>query len=280
MTITLFTAPTAASHSTTASAAATCAATNECETPFCKLDPAVVAPVAGWGAVPARPAFAAGEVHLWRTRLDGPSASTGEWLRHLSRDERDRANRFRFESDSRRFIAARGFLRVTLGRYLERAPDGLVFAYGAHGKPRLVPDPGEGPWHFNLAHTDTLAVFAVARDRAVGVDAERVRPIAEAVAVAERFFSPRERAWLGATPPEEKAEAFLRIWTRKEACAKAVGRGLEDGLNQLDLAEAADGRPRTFLVPRGTRRAVEGVLVEFDLASDHVAALAVLAAGD
>ena len=64
---------------------------------------------------------------------------------------------------------------------------------------------------------------------AIGFDLE---PVARAVdlAVADRFFSDQEVAWLGAQEELARAEAFLRLWTLKEAFIKATGKGLTQDL--------------------------------------------------
>ncbi len=68
-------------------------------------------------------------------------------------------------------------------------------------------------------------MLAIAR-HGVGVDLEAIRPVPDALMLAERFFAPDEIAALRATPPARTAEVFLRYWTRKEAYVKACGDGL------------------------------------------------------
>jgi len=79
----------------------------------------------------------ANDVHLWQARLDREVREEQGLLESLSKDERARAKGFRFERDRRRFIVARGLLRMLLGRYLGMSPANLRFGYGPHGKPYL-----------------------------------------------------------------------------------------------------------------------------------------------
>jgi 4'-phosphopantetheinyl transferase len=71
-----------------------------------------------------------------------------------------------------------------------------------------------------------MALIAAALDVDVGVDVERIRPMPEYAAVAERFFPPSESAALADSPPELREREFFRRWTRIEAMLKATGEGL------------------------------------------------------
>ncbi len=53
--------------------------------------------------------------------------------------------------------------------------------------------------------------------------------------LAERVCTPAELAYLRAAPAPERRRALVRLWTRKEAFAKAVGRGLELPFETLDV---------------------------------------------
>lgn len=169
-------------------------------------------------------------VDLWIWPLDVEDAERTRLEAHLSDDEVARADRFAFERDRNRFIAARGRLREILARELGRAPAELAFAYSAQDKPSLV----QSRLCFNLSHSEALAALAVSREREVGVDIEAVRPIEEDI--AEQYFSPREVAALRALPNVEQLAAFYRCWTRKEAIVKAIGEGLSHALNSFDVS--------------------------------------------
>src|SRR5262245_37170099 len=77
-------------------------------------------------------------VLVWTAVLDDTAGRRFEQLaRLLSSDESQRARRFRFERDRKRFIVCRGVLREILGTYLGKNPEAIVFSYGPQGKPYL-----------------------------------------------------------------------------------------------------------------------------------------------
>ncbi len=85
--------------------------------------------------------------------------------------------------------------------------DSLALAFSENGKPYFE----NSPIHFNLAHTDAIAVLAIG-DAEVGVDAERTsRKIPEKV---------RERYLQGCDPA-----IALTAWTVREAYGKMTGEG-------------------------------------------------------
>ena len=153
----------------------------------------------------------------------------------LSADERVRAERFYFERDRKRFIVGRGLLRTILGRYLDIKPSRLQFCYQSHGKPVLA-EFGAGKLHFNLSHSQGLALYAVTREQEIGIDIEHVRHIPEADEIVKRFFSARENAVFKALPANQKPQAFFNCWTRKEAYLKAIGDGLACPLDRVEVS--------------------------------------------
>jgi 4'-phosphopantetheinyl transferase len=172
-----------------------------------------------WRAAPADIRLGRGEVHVWLVDLDGdpPAAGRPATLEDaLSADERARASRLRSEPLRRRFVAGRIAMRSILGRYPGvGAPRDLQFAYGPHGRPSLAAR--NGP-HFNFTRSGPLALCAVARTTAVGVDVECVRAIPEAASITRQYFSAREQAALASLdmPPESAVgyQAALAIRAR------------------------------------------------------------------
>jgi 4'-phosphopantetheinyl transferase len=219
--------------------------------------------------------LAAGEVRVWRVELDAEVPAVADYLGDLSADERERAGRFHFERDRCRFVIARGVLRRLLAEALGRAPREVAFRYGRHGKPELAAGQTAARLRFNLAHSDGLALVALAWGREVGVDVERIRPGVDGDTIARRFFSPHEVAALRALPAAVRAQAFFRCWTCKEAYVKALGRGLALGLDRFDVS-LDPAAPAALLAHRGAPEAPSRwTLVDVAAAPGYAAALAV-----
>ena len=188
---------------------------------------------------------AAGEVHVWQAGLAASPEDVARLQAGLSDDERARAARFLFDRHRRRFVVARATLRAMLARYTGRPAASLVFEYGPHGKPALV---GAGDVRFIVAHWDELAVYAVTRGAAVGVDVERLREVHEADRIAERFFSVPERDELRALPEASRSAGFFTCWTRKEAYVKARGEGLAHPLDAFAVSATPSSPARLSAV--------------------------------
>ena len=199
-----------------------------------------------WSPAPASLSLSTGVVHVWRANLAQPPELQATLLRTLNDDERARADRFHFAQHRRRFVVARGFLRALLGRYLRTTPEDVRFAYGPYGKPSLAePDAANG-LRFNASHSHELAVYAFVQDREVGVDVEYVNTEFAGEDIAKHFFSAYEVQALLSLPESERAAAFFRCWTRKEAYIKAIGNGLSHPLDEFDVTLAA-GEPAALL---------------------------------
>ena len=196
------------------------------------------------------------DVQVWRASLEQPPGCLGRLLGTLAPDERQRAERFHFDRDRRRFIAARGTLRAILAGYLGTAPGELQFCYSEYGKPSLSRATAGDRLRFNVSHSHELALFAVTEGRDLGVDLEWIRPDVADEAIAERFFSAEEVRALRALPAELQADAFFNCWTRKEAYIKAIGEGLSMPLSRFVVSLAPGERP-ALLSANGSPNDVE-----------------------
>lgn len=190
----------------------------------------------GWPLVDRAPPLQADEVQVWQVALDSEEhARRLEPL--LAADERDRAARFHFPRDRRRYVIGRGWLRVLLGEYLAIPPTAICLEASPLGKPCLAGEPGSD-LRFNVAHSADVALIAVTRGREIGVDVEGERPDVRWPDLAERFFAPVETAAIQALPEPERRAAFFRCWTRKEAYLKALGLGLHVNLDGFAVTVA------------------------------------------
>ncbi len=189
---------------------------------------------------PSSVTLRADAVHVWFAVLDHAGVEPGRLHQSLSSDERMRAERFHFRRDRDRFIARHGILRVILSHYVHVEASELRFEQGKNGKPVLAETHGKRPVHFNLSHSNGVALFAFSRDRELGVDIENVREMPEMEHIVEQFFSEKEKAFFHALPEDSKRDAFFNVWTRKEALLKALGGGLSLPLDMFDVAPAPD----------------------------------------
>lgn len=197
---------------------------------------------------------------LWLVDLDAVGESLADTL---DADERARAARFVFERDRARFIAAHQALRHVLARRTGRPADALRFETGVFGKPRLLDAPSCA---FSLSHSAGSALIAMSADGEIGVDVEVLRPADDRLALARRHFTASEQQALAATDPASIDAAFLRGWTRKEACLKALGAGLQVPTESFDVGLDPHVRQVTIAAPDGKARViVQSVPCEPDL---------------
>ena len=178
------------------------------------------------------PVLEPGEVHVWHAAVDELALDDTVLRGFLSTDEVDRADRFRFTRDASRFVRRRWFLRRLLAAY--GAESGTTsFPTGPNGKPS---PPATTPIRFNTSSSAGLAVIAVARDVDMGVDVERLRRVDDRELLMAATMRPEEQTGL------QSDEAFLRLWTLKEAYMKALGTGLS--LEPMRITTAPDGPNR------------------------------------
>jgi 4'-phosphopantetheinyl transferase len=215
------------------------------------------------------------EVHVWRAPLDLEKKSLEALERTLSSDERERAQRFFFSRDRRRFISSRGLIRDILRRYLQAEAEELQFSYHVNGKPFLALEFNGKEIDFSLSHSKEVALVAVACGRRIGIDIEFLRRDPSLFKDIEIALSPNEIAMLRSMPENDRHEALLLVWTCKEAYLKGLGTGLLAPLNLLSVLPFS-GVP--VWVETGTASIDDSGnwrLNRLELGNDYVGALAV-----
>lgn len=191
--------------------------------------------------LPVAPPF-----ELWLVRLAQSDEVADTGL--LDAQERERARRFRFERDRRRHVDAHVALRQVLADRTGRSAAALEFEAGAFGKPRVA---GAPRCEFSLSHSDDLALIALADEGEIGVDIERVRALPDLDALARQCLAADELRALEALPTADRAFSFLQTWTRKEACLKALGLGLQIEPASFSVGRATDATQASIATPCG-----------------------------
>jgi 4'-phosphopantetheinyl transferase len=196
-------------------------------------------PATSWDHPRGRYVLPQDEVHVWRTNIDWPADRITQIRQVLSPEEQARADQFHFAVDRMRCIIGRGVLRMLVGHCLGIPPDTLRLGQNRFGKPCLLA--GRAPTlQFNVSHSGELILIALAFERDVGVDVERIRTELATAEIAARYFSPRECRALMGLAADLQSDAFFTCWTRKEAYIKARGDGLALPLDQFDVSFLPD----------------------------------------
>ncbi len=164
----------------------------------------------------------AGIVDVWRIALEPPASTMATLLATL--DDGERAQIAPRGPHGNAWATAHGALRCILAGYLGVTPAVLRFTSGAGGKPQIA---GAHTLEFSLSHSDTLALVAVASDRAVGVDVERLRDDVDIIALTRDFLAGGDAASVNHAPAGLRRKAFFAAWTRHEARLKLRGLGLD-----------------------------------------------------
>ncbi|WP_344840020.1 4'-phosphopantetheinyl transferase family protein [Kribbella ginsengisoli] len=176
------------------------------------------------------------------------------WLKPVARDQRSAAHALLLD------------LAATL--LTDGAP---VLRHDAAGGPHV------DPLAVSLSHSERLVAVVAGLAGPVGIDLEDRyrRPV---TALARRWFTPAELAWMRVQP--EELEAFLHLWTAKEAVGKALGTGLRSGglrrpMPLLTAPAPAGARRGEPLVGGLIASAPHLVLVHLPVAADAVVAVVV-----
>lgn len=185
-------------------------------------------------------------------RTDPDAIDVAQWMHALEQDERERADRFSHAAGRTGYVVARSALRRLLSFYIGVPPGAIALRRTATGKPQLAAatDPA---LHFSVAHSGGVALLSFARVD-VGVDVERIRPVARADRIVSRVFSESMRQRLADIPAGEWLPAFFAAWTQREALVKAVGGVLMATRDPLEFEWPAADEPRVFTVGAGAAR--------------------------
>lgn len=215
-----------------------------------------------------KPHIPTGEIHVWQAMSTVELAA--ELKPAISIEECRRARCFRHSEDAQRYIVARGVLRTVLGHYLNQPSRNVQFRYGQAGKPTLRDDT---TLQFNVSHSGSMVLVAVAVQCEVGVDVERINPAFDFERLATHFYSPSENAALQRFSHEKKRRAFFLTWSRREALLKAKGIGLAALQSEFRLPVLENALPTPLRVV--DREQGDWLVADLPVSVDYVAALAI-----
>jgi phosphopantetheinyl transferase len=154
--------------------------------------------------------------------------------RSLAAVELAYARSLRQPADRMRFVAGRALLRHALTEAVRGTTPPAAWRYreGPHGKPLM--DEGLPQIEFNLSHTADCVAVAVSKAGPVGIDIESTGR-EDCGDVILDVLTAREQEVLARMEPDRRSVEFIRLWTAKEACAKALGLGVAADFCELDI---------------------------------------------
>lgn len=193
----------------------------------------------------------------------------------LTEPERERAGRQRAGRVREQFVVARACLRVLLGAALGSAPSAIAIVEDAHGKPH-TPQGGHQSIAYNLAHSGGWIVIGLRRGGVIGVDLEWMDRETDPLSVAEAAFHPEEVARLASIPDAARQRReFFACWVRREAVAKADGRGLSLPAASMQVPVGAAAWTTVQVESGRPDRDRAYAVCDVDLRADFAAAVAV-----
>ena len=186
------------------------------------------------GGTATQPSAAWSVVHL---DLRPHAAREREAIGWLHTNELSRRDKFRYPGAGRRFTLCRAALRAILSSELDCPNRCLSFGASPFGKPFALMAGHRAPISFNVSHSGNHGLIALSGNRQVGVDIEERAPRRELQGLIETVMGPDEQAKLSSLDEDGRLHLFYRIWTIKEALAKAWGTGLHTDFSGFQVPE-------------------------------------------
>lgn len=119
----------------------------------------------------------------------------------------------------KQYLTCRFILADLLKRYF--SIQSLPMIVADNGRPYFqsadLPD-------FNISHSQSFVVVAIATSGKVGIDIEQHRERKNYLNIAKQFFSEQEYTWL--LEQSNSLNAFWQLWTLRESALKLYGRGV------------------------------------------------------
>ncbi|MGV4988784.1 4'-phosphopantetheinyl transferase family protein [Streptomyces sp. NRAIS4] len=201
----------------------------------------------------------AAPVQLWFCPNEALAPAVADVLstHWLDEQELQTAGRFLFDRDRRQYLVAHALVRRVLALESGIPEAEAVLWRSSRGRPFLrkpvdgLPRGGR-ELDFNLSHADGYNLLGVVRHHRIGVDVERLDRGDRGYDVIVESFAPEEIAWVAeAAPGRDRDRRTLRLWTLKEAYAKARGLGLGLAFDSFAFTLGRDRGVLAFRPPDG-----------------------------
>ena len=149
----------------------------------------------------------------------------------VSSYRKEKVDKLKFEKDKWLSLGSEFLLMKGLNE-LKFDYSKIKLDFGPNNKPYLKNTTQE--LFFNLSHSEEMAMCIIA-DSEVGCDIQKITIDKDIMAIADRFFHPKEIEKIRSAKKENQIELFYRIWVLKESYIKATGEGLQTPLNEFQI---------------------------------------------
>jgi 4'-phosphopantetheinyl transferase len=191
-------------------------------------------------SVPAIDSLKLSDIHVWHATLSLTPEALADAARLLPKAEREKTGLVASVAQRARLTLSRAWVRAILSGYLERPAPELTIRRSGRGKPIVVVDADQTGLFFSVSHSGEHMLVAVTRADDVGIDLERLTRIVEPERIAVRFYSRPECEALLSLEPAMRADAFFRVWVRKEAVVKALGMGITAAFEMFSVSQGRE----------------------------------------
>ncbi len=150
----------------------------------------------------------------------------------LSEEEKANASSFKMNYHRKGYILSHVILRLLLSKYTGTPPELIKIHKNKYGKPYIK---SHKLIKFNISHSKEKLAIAVASFE-IGIDIEYVNPNFDIDEILDITLSENEKLNIKKLKSNLQKKQFYMYWTQKEALLKAMGAGINNDLNKLEIS--------------------------------------------
>ncbi len=168
------------------------------------------------------------EIYYVNINCDEASSCFEEARKMISKDRREKSDRFRLREDQFRCVYSSLIVQYLVSNKVG-GDEKLQFLYNDYGKPYYI---GDKQIYFNCSHSGDYIVCALSTEE-IGVDIEQIGE--EYFEIARQCFSPEENYAIISAKENSRRKMFYTYWTLKESYIKLKGKGLSIPLHSFSF---------------------------------------------
>ncbi len=201
---------------------------------------------------------------------DNDAIIDGDLAFYLSEPELNACNLIIDVAERRHYMFRRAFQRVFVHQAL--AWTGPIHEISlVHQRDRQPVCVNVPTLNLSFSSSGSVVLACASLKLSVGIDVEKSRTVENVTPLAKRFFSLPESNFIRNLPGSEQSLVFLQHWTAKEAGLKALGKGIESGLNSFVLVPRECGYTIQLQQEFGTVE--DWILTHMEFLPGHVVAV-------